>query len=156
MDRDANKSSHPNSPGLCHCATEPLCLTLKQCGRSLQLFQQSAQGNMHNPGRFFTIIAATAFAFMGASAPVLAQSTATQVYLPEKAVAPAQTRTAEDSQRVVDQVAAEANARIQAGQPAEDVEAWLGEQLQQAGMTVQTAPPSWDVFGSAAWEQENP
>lgn len=154
MDKDA-KTPIPTL-ALCHCATESLCLTRKHCGRSLQLFQQLAREIMDYRGRFFVTFTATVLAALGVSAPAKAQRAATQVYLPAKAAAPAQARTAEDSERVVDQVAAEANARIQAGQPAEDVEAWLGEQLQQAGMTVQTAPPSWDVFGSAAWEQENP
>lgn len=153
---DAKNTTLCKPLALRHCATESLCLTLKHCGRSLQLLQQSTLEIMNNRGRFFTTFTSAVLFALCVCAPAMAQRAATQVYLPAKAAAPAPTRTADDSQRLVDQVAAEANARIQAGQPAEDVEAWLGEQLQQAGMTVQTAPPSWDVFGSAAWEQENP
>jgi hypothetical protein len=113
---------------------------------------------MDNSGRFIASITAAAMLSLGFAAPVAAQQAATQVYLPAKAAAaaPDVARTEADSTRVIDQVTAEANARTKAGQPAEDVEAWMAEQLARAGMTVESAPPSWDVYGSAKWEQENP
>ncbi|MFC3715143.1 hypothetical protein ACFONC_03135, partial [Luteimonas soli] len=156
MDTDALKSPRYPPLALRHCAIGSLCLTRKNRGRNLRLFQQSAREIMDNRGRFVLAFAAAAMLSLGFSAPALAQRAASQVYLPAKAGVPDSARTAEDSQRLIDQVAAEANARTRAGQPAEDVEAWMATQLEQAGMTVESAPPAWDVFGSAKWEQENP
>lgn len=54
----------------------------------------------------------------------------------------------------IEKIAAEANARIEAGVPDVEVEAWMKQAMTEAGMTVKKKPESWDVYGQASWEQE--
>ncbi len=54
----------------------------------------------------------------------------------------------------IEQITAEANTRSAAGMPDAEVEAWIDQALEQAGLTVRKPPESWDVYGQARWEQE--
>ena len=58
----------------------------------------------------------------------------------------------------VDRAIAQANAMVKLGMPPSEVEQWLLSQVKShdtddAGttVTVQTPPPSWDVYATAAW-----
>lgn len=53
----------------------------------------------------------------------------------------------------VDEITAEANARSAAGTPAADVEAWIEQAMDQAGLSVRKPPESWDVYGQARWNR---
>jgi len=55
----------------------------------------------------------------------------------------------------VEQITAEANARTAAGMPAADVEAWIGQAMTQAGLSVREPPERWDVYGQARWDRES-
>lgn len=65
-------------------------------------------------------------------------------------------QAAQPSPETVDEIVAEANRRSKAGQSAEEVESWMAEAMQRAGVSVKRKPPSWDVYGVARWAQENP
>ena len=62
----------------------------------------------------------------------------------------------------VDTAIAEANAMVKLGIPTQVIDAWLLRQVKGAGTsrtatsaaTVQTPPPSWDVYAAAAWKQQ--
>lgn len=54
----------------------------------------------------------------------------------------------------IEQITAEANARSAAGMPDVEVEAWIDQAMEQAGLTVRKPPESWDVYGQARWERE--
>lgn len=62
----------------------------------------------------------------------------------------------------IDAAIAQANAMVRLGMPQAEVEHWLLEQVQGVGsasrtaasVTVQTPPPSWNVYAVAAWKQQ--
>ena len=66
------------------------------------------------------------------------------------------------SQTNVDTAIAEANAMVKLGIPTQVIDAWLLRQVKGAGtsrtatstVTVQTPPPSWDVYAAAAWTRQ--
>lgn len=57
---------------------------------------------------------------------------------------------------------AEANAMVKLGIPTQVIDAWLLRQIKRVGtaqttdsaIAVQTPPPSWDVYASTAWKQQ--
>lgn len=65
-----------------------------------------------------------------------------------------QSFTPQQADLAIEKIAAEANARIAAGVPDADVEAWMSQAVTQAGMTVKKKPENWDVYGQASWGQE--
>jgi hypothetical protein len=62
----------------------------------------------------------------------------------------------------IDTAIAEANAMVKLGIPTQVIDAWLLRQVKGAGtsrtatsaVTVQTPPPSWDVYAAAAWTRQ--
>ena len=62
----------------------------------------------------------------------------------------------------IDTAIAEANAMVKLGIPTQVIDAWLLRQVKGADdgrtatspITVQTPPPSWDVYAAAAWTRQ--
>src|SRR6185437_11029654 len=62
----------------------------------------------------------------------------------------------------IDTAIAEANAMVKLGMPTQVIDAWLLRQAKGADssrtatstVTVQTPPPSWDVYAVAAWTRQ--
>ncbi len=61
----------------------------------------------------------------------------------------------------IDTAITEANAMVKLGIPTQVIDAWLLRQVKGAGtsgtaatVTVQTPPPSWDVYAAAAWKRQ--
>lgn len=122
-------------------------LTPDQCRRNLRLLEQFNSNNMKKRTLIITILIVAAsimpaFATAAADGPAQTDGAAT-------------VRSAEDSEQLIEDVMAEANAWAQAGYSPEQVEAWIAERLRQAGMQVRPSPPVWDVFARAAWERDD-
>lgn len=62
----------------------------------------------------------------------------------------------------VNTVLAEANAMVKLGIPTQVIDTWLLQQIkgtgnpptEASGVTMQTPPPTWDVYAAAAWKQQ--
>lgn len=70
--------------------------------------------------------------------------------------------SAASPQANIDTAITEANAMVKLGIPTQVIDAWLLRQVKGANttgtapsaVTVQTPPPSWDVYAAAAWKQQ--
>lgn len=61
--------------------------------------------------------------------------------------------SAQDAHTDVDRLVQDANDRVTRGESQEAVEQGLRKDLDRQGLQARTAPPEWDVFARASWEQ---
>jgi hypothetical protein len=61
---------------------------------------------------------------------------------------------AQDGQSAIDGLLADANHRLGNGESVPSVEAWLATAMHQSGLSIQSAPSSWDSYARAKWQRD--